>query len=151
RSTCPAKRAPRSRGAPPKARTATIIRRPRRRIGSPMRLARTAVGAVLVIAALTLTACGSDSSSDTTSMAASYVPAKTRGQYRAGTRQRTVMQWWKAVQSGDPPVVHRYYAPGMGPTLPSLQRELATASNQFTGIPTFHSAEIHGNRATLYF
>jgi hypothetical protein len=115
-------------------------------------LGRTAaLGAAMVLAAFGLGACGSSSSSsDSTSTVGNYVTAKNLSQYKPGTPQRTVMQWWKAVQFGNPTVVHNYYAPGMGPSLTALQRELAVASNQFAGIPTFNSAEAHGNRATLY-
>ncbi len=104
-----------------------------------------------MISALSLPACGGSSSSDSTSTVGNYVAAKNLSQYKPGTPQRTVLQWWKAVQYGNPTVVHSYYAPGMGPGLHDLQRELAAASNQFAGIPAFNSAEVHGKKATLYF
>jgi hypothetical protein len=119
---------------------------------------RTGPGCVLAFsiftlaAALGLSACGGGSPSPgSTSMAGSYVTAKSLRRYKPGTPQRTVLQWWKAVQFGDPTIVHTYYAPGVGPRIPVLQHELALASTQFTGVPTFNSAEIHGNAATLYF
>src|SRR5215216_6092833 len=105
-----------------------------------------------ILTVLALLGCGSGSSdSDGTSTVADYVAAQDLGQYEPGTPQRTVLQWWKAVQFGNPSVVHRYYAPGMGPGVRNLQRELAAASSQFAGIPTFNSAEMHKGRATLYF
>lgn len=115
-------------------------------------LSRTAVlGAAAALAAFGLGACGSSSSSDSTSTVGNYVAAGNLSQYKPGTPQRTVLQWWKAVQFGNPTLVNSFYAPGMGPGLHHLQRELATASNQFAGIPSFKSAEVHGNKATLYF
>ena len=115
--------------------------------------ARTAgLGVAVLLVAFALLGCGSGSSdSDSTSTVGDYVAAKDLSQYKPGTPQRTVLQWWKAVQFGNPSVVHSYYAPGTGPGLHNLQRELAAASNQFSGIPTFNSAEIHKGRATLYF
>lgn len=101
--------------------------------------------------ALSLPACGGLSSSDSASTVGSYVVAENLSQYEPGTPQRTILQWWKAVQFGNPTVVRSYYAPGMGPGLDDLQRELAAASNQFAGIPAFSSTEVHGSKATLYF
>jgi hypothetical protein len=110
-----------------------------------------ALGAAMVLAAFGLGACGSSSSSsDSTSTVGNYVTAQNLSQYKPGTPQRTVLQWWKAVQFGNPTMVHAYYAPSMGPSLPALQHELSTASNQFAGVPTVNSAEVHGNKATLY-
>jgi hypothetical protein len=115
-------------------------------------LARTAGLGTAILVALGLLGCGSGSSgSDSTSTVGNYVAAKNLSKYKPGTPQRTVLQWWKAVQFGNPSVARSYYAPGMGPGLGNLQRELAAASNQFSGIPTFNSAEIHKGRATLYF
>ena len=106
----------------------------------------------MILAAFALLGCGSGSGgSDSISTVGSYIGAGDLSEYKPGTPQRTVLQWWKAVQFGNPSVVHRYYAPGMGPGLHQLQRELAAASNQFSGIPTFNSAEIHKRTATLYF
>lgn len=115
-------------------------------------LARAAGLGATILVAFGLLGCGSGSSSaDTASTVGNYVAAKNLRQYKPGTPQRTVLQWWKAVQFGNPSVVHTFYAPGTGPDLHNLQRELAAASNQFSGIPTFNSAEIHKGRATLYF
>ena len=116
-------------------------------------LARTAgIGAAMLLVAFGLLGCGSGSGgSDSISTVGNYVGARDLSRYKPGTPQRTVLQWWKAVQFGNPSVVHSYYAPGTGPGLHNLQRELAAASNQFSGIPTFNSAEIHKGRATLYF
>jgi hypothetical protein len=115
-------------------------------------LARTVgLGAAILVAA-GLLGCGSGSGgSDSISTVGNYVAANDLSQYKPGTPQRTVLQWWKAVQFGNPSLAHSYYAPGTGPGLRNLQRELAAASNQFSGIPTFHSADIHKGRATLYF
>jgi hypothetical protein len=112
----------------------------------------TGIGITMLLAAFGLLGCGSGSGgSDSTSTVGSYVGASDLDQYKSGTPQRTVLQWWKAVQFGNPSVVHSYYAPGAGPDLHHLQHELAAASNQFSGIPNFNSAEIHNGRATLYF
>jgi hypothetical protein len=93
---------------------------------------------------------GSSSDPETVASGEGYVSAKRLSGYERGTPQRTFMEWWKAVQFGNPTLVHSYYAPGMGPSLPRLQSELATASNQFVAIPEFDSTEIHGKTATLY-
>jgi hypothetical protein len=115
-------------------------------------LARTVGLGAAILVSLALLGCGSGSGgSDSVATVGNYVAAKDLSQYKPGTPQRTVLQWWKAVQFGNPSVVHSYYAPGTGPGLRNLQRELAAASNQFSGIPTFNSAEIHKGRATLYF
>jgi hypothetical protein len=112
----------------------------------------TGIGIAMILTASGILGCGSGSGgSDSTSTVGNYVGSRDLNQYKPGTPQRTVLQWWKAVQFGNPSVVHRYYAPGMGPGLHQLQRELAAASNQFSGIPTFNSAEIHQGTATLYF
>ena len=117
-----------------------------------LRSLTTGIGVAMLLATFGLLGCGSGSGdSDTTSTAGDYVGARDLNQYKPGTPQRTVLQWWKAVQFGNPSVVHSYYAPGTGPGLHNLQRELAAASNQFSGIPTFNSAEIHKGRTTLYF
>jgi hypothetical protein len=118
----------------------------------PLLSLTTGIGVAMLLAALGLLGCGSGSTdSDTTSTVGNYVGARNLNQYKRGTPQRTVLQWWKAVQFGNPSVVHSYYAPGAGPGLHDLQRELAAASNQFSGIPNFNSAEIHKGTATLYF
>ena len=112
----------------------------------------TRIGVAMLLAAFGLLGCGSGSGgSDSISTVGNYVGARDLSRYKPGTPQRTVLQWWKAVQFGNPSIVHSYYAPGTGPGLHDLQRELAAASNQFSGIPTFNSAEIHNHRATLYF
>jgi hypothetical protein len=109
------------------------------------------LGAAVLFTALGVSACGGGSSdSESASTAESFVSAENLNRYEPGTPQRTVMQWWKAVQFGNATVVHHYYAPGKGPRLSALQRELAVASNQFAAIPTIDSAELRGNKDTLY-
>lgn len=109
--------------------------------------------AVLVAALLLsgLAACGDSSDSEATSRDAEYVTPERVERYEQGTPQRTVLEWWKAVQFANPAAVHRYYAAHRGPTVALLQHRLAVASNQFAGIPVFDSAQVQGKRATVYF
>ena len=109
------------------------------------------IASAAVIVAVGLGACGDSSDSGTTSAEGAYVTAKSLNRYEPGTPQRTVLQWWKAVQFADPTVAHGFYAPQRAPRLPELQHRLAIASNQFAGIPDFHSMDVRGNRATVYF
>jgi hypothetical protein len=109
------------------------------------------VVAAALVAALALSACGSSSSADSSTASETYVSSYDLTKYKQGTPERTVMEWWKAVQFANTAQARTYYAQKMGPTHAVLQSELSTASNQFTGIPTFSSAEVHGDRATLYF
>jgi hypothetical protein len=104
-----------------------------------------------LLSALALTGCGGTSNADSSTTTSAYVTTHDLSQYKPGTPERTVLEWWKAVQFGNTTLAHRYYAPELGPPVAVLQGELATASNQFTGIPTFHSAEVQGDKATLYF
>jgi hypothetical protein len=109
----------------------------------------TALIAALLV--LGLTACGDSSDSETTSLDAEYVTVKKMDRYEEGTPQRTVIEWWRAVQFANPQVVNSYYAPHRGPAVPVLQHRLAVASNQFSGIPLFDSAQVRGGKATVYF
>ena len=109
---------------------------------------RAVVAALLL--ALVVSGCGGTSNDESSTTTVAYVANDDLSRYEPGTPERTVLEWWKAVQFGNPTLAHRYYAPTLGPKLAVLQSELAMASNQFTGIPTFKSAEVHGNKATLY-
>jgi hypothetical protein len=109
-----------------------------------------AVAVVVAALAFGAAACGSSDSAATTADA-DYVTAKRVDRYPPGTPQRTVMEWWKAVQFANPSGANSYYAPHRSPGLPVLQHRLAIASNQFSGIPVFDSAKVDGKRATVYF
>jgi hypothetical protein len=100
--------------------------------------------------ALALGACGGSSGSDSSSTVG-YVGAADLSKYKDGTPQRTVLSWWKAVQFGNASIARSYYAPRAAPPPAELQRELAAASNQFTGVPDFSSVEANAGKATLYF
>jgi hypothetical protein len=107
----------------------------------------------VVVSALVLSACGgsSDSEEGDSPSSMGYVSRTQVAQYKEGSPQRTILTWWMAVQFANAEGAHALYAPQDAPSVKTLVEELALASKQFSGIPTFSSVEIHGDTATAYF
>jgi hypothetical protein len=107
---------------------------------------------VLVIAATTLAACGGDSETDAApSISGRYVTAANINHFKPGTPARATLDWWRAVQFGNPGVARHFYAPGTAPDEAQLRREILATSSQFVGVPQINSADVHGGAGTLYF
>jgi hypothetical protein len=105
-----------------------------------------------VLVALALGGCGGgSSSSDSTSTVGRYVAEANLKHYASGTPKYVTLNWWRAVQFGNADIARGYYAAGAAPDIEQLGRELSAASSQFVGVPDFNSADIRGNRGTLYF
>jgi hypothetical protein len=105
----------------------------------------------LATVALAICGCGGSSDSTTGSTAGRYVSAATLEHAKPGTPARATLDWWRAVQFGNPEVARRLYAPGIAPEVTQLKRELTAASSQFVGVPQFNSADVHGHTGTMYF
>jgi hypothetical protein len=122
----------------------------RRRIGVSAASLVVALAATL----LGLSGCGGGSDStagSATSVEGRYVTAANLKHFEAGSPQATTLNWWKAVQFGNPGVAAAYYGKGAAPELEQLSRELSAASSQFVGVPKFNSADINAGSGTLYF